>query len=132
MQDTMRAKSATLRRLHCVIRTGTDISDRVLMQGWVDKESGQAELTFDALFTFTAGPIYKPPSLEVKTVLSTESAQGTFQSADGARFQCDGSSSRGRLVGIAKVPQTGDWLLDAFLQLPSEAFALLTAELEGL
>lgn len=91
-------------------------------------------MTFDALFTFTAGPIYRPPALQVKTILSTESVLGKFQSADGSRFSSDGTSSgllKGRLVGIAEVPPTGDWLLDTFLQLPSEAFALLAADLEG-
>lgn len=102
------------------------------MQGWIDKESGQAELTFDALFTFTAGLLYRPPALEVRTVLSTEAAQGRFQAAQGARFSAAGSSSKGKLIGIAQVPKTGDLILDTFLQLPSEAFALLTADLEGL
>lgn len=98
----------------------------------MDKESGQAELTFDALFTFTAGPIYQPPALEVRTVLSTEAAKGRFQAAEGARFSAHGCLSKGRLVGIAQVPKTGDLILDTFLQLPSEAFALLTADLEGI
>lgn len=102
------------------------------MQGWIDKETGEAELTFDALFTFTAGPVYRPPALEVKTVLSTGASQGKFQSAEGQRFQVvEGSACKGKLVGIAQVPKTGDFILDNFLQLPSEAFALLTAELEG-
>jgi hypothetical protein len=85
-------------------------------------------LTFDALFSFSAGSVYKPPALSVKTVLSTEASTGTFQSAEGTRF----SGGKGKLVGIAQVPKTGDWLLDNFLQLPSEAFALLTADLTGI
>lgn len=103
-----------------------DVSRRDALQGWLDTETGQAELSFDAEFTFTAGPIYKPPSLKVKTVLSTEQATGRFRSASGERFV----GSKGKLVGIADVPQTGDWLLDNFLQLPTDAFALLSAELD--
>ena len=34
-----------------------------------------------------------------------------------------------RLVGVARVPPTGDALLDAFLQLPTDALAVLSAEL---
>lgn len=99
---------------------------QIVVQGWLDTETGQAELSFDAEFTFTAGPIYKPPSLKVKTVLSTEHSTGRFRSASGERFV----GSKGKLVGIADVPKTGDWLLDNFLQLPTDAFALLSAELE--
>jgi hypothetical protein len=96
------------------------------VQGWIDEETGQAELVFDALFTASAGSFYTPPPLRVKTILTTEGATGQFQSAEGARFT-DGQ--RGKLVGIAKVPKTGEWIMDTFLQLPNEAFALLTADL---
>eukprot|EP00892_Ulva_mutabilis_P011684 jgi/Ulvmu1/8889/UM049_0071.1 len=96
------------------------------LKGWLDTETGQAELSFDANFTFTAGPVYKPPSLKVKTILSTEDTTGRFRSASGQRFV----GSQGKLVGIADVPKTGDWLLDSFLQLPTDAFAALSAELE--
>lgn len=92
----------------------------------MDTGTGQAELSFDADFTFTGGPIYKPPSLNVKTILSTEQANGRFRSASGERFV----GSKGKLVGIADVPKTGDWVLDTFLQLPTDAFALLSAEFE--
>lgn len=97
------------------------------MQGWIDEETGQAELIFDALFTASAGSFYTPPPLRVKTVLSTEGASGQFQSAEGKRFT---KGSAGKLVGIAKVPKTGEWIMDTFLQLPNEAFALLSADLK--
>lgn len=96
------------------------------MQGWIDEETGQAELTFDALFSASAGSLYRPPPLRVKTVLSTEGAKGQFQSAEGKRFT-DGRG--GTLVGVATVPKTGEWIIDTFLQLPNEAFALLTADI---
>jgi hypothetical protein len=96
------------------------------VQGWIDEDTGEAELTFDALFTASAGSFYTPPPLRVTTLLSTEGATGRFQSAQGTRFtSCKG----GKLVGIAQVPKTGEWIMDTFLQLPSEAFAQLAVDL---
>lgn len=99
---------------------------KIVLQGWIDEDTGQAELVFDAEFRASAGTIYQPPPLRVKTVLSTEGATGQFQSAEGTRFT---DYRGGKLVGIAKVPKTGEWIMDTFLQLPNEAFALLSAEI---
>ena len=35
---------------------------------------------------------------------------------------------KGKLLGIARVPKTNDLFLDTFLMLPTDAFAMLSAE----
>jgi len=93
----------------------------------VDFETGQAELDFDAEFQFTAGffdRIHKTPHLQVTTTLTTEAATGKLRSGSGMRLV----GGQGKLLGIARVPKTGDWFLDPFLMLPTDAFAMLSAE----
>lgn len=93
-------------------------------QGWIDYESGQSELEFAAEFLFTAWPVYKAPPLQVCTVLTTEASEGKIRSGSGTRLK-DG---KGKLLGIATVPKTGDLFLDTFLRLPTDAYAMLSAE----
>ena len=42
---------------------------RMLLQGTIDRETGQAELQFIADFMFTAGFLYKAPPLKVSQSL---------------------------------------------------------------
>ncbi|KAJ9527556.1 hypothetical protein QJQ45_025831 [Haematococcus lacustris] len=84
------------------------------------------ELQFDANFVFSAGPLYTAPPLVVRTLLTTEDTQGTFRKATGQRIV----GSLVKLVGTATVDKTGDLFLDNFLLLPTDALAIMSAELE--
>lgn len=55
-------------------------------QGTYDPATGEVNLEFLADFDFTAGPIYKAPSLLVRTTLTTESSTGRMKSATGKRL----------------------------------------------
>lgn len=61
------------------------------------------------------------------TTLTTESSEGAFRSGQGRRLDGDG---RARLVGVARVPRTDDAFLNSFLMLPTDALAVLSAEIE--
>lgn len=84
-------------------------------------------MTFDAQFRFTAGSVYAALPLHVATILTTEDSSGLIRRGHGRRLQADG---RVRLVGVARVPKTGDAFLDGFLMLPTDALAVLSAELK--
>lgn len=59
-------------------------------------------------------------------MLTTERSEGPLRAGVGRRLSADG---RVRLVGVARVPKTGDAFLDGFLMLPTDALAVLSAEL---
>lgn len=100
-------------------------------QGWLNETSGEAELAFDARFTFSSGGLYKAPPLRVTTPLTTERVAGRHKTTAGVRLRSTTAAGarRGRFVGVAQVPRTGDALLDVFLQLPNDAVAELDVEL---
>lgn len=96
------------------------------VQGWVDTETGEAELDFDATFQFTGfDAVYKAAPLRVVTCLTTEESAGEVLWGRGARLE----GGRGRLVGVARVPRTDDGVLNAFLRLPTDALAVLSADI---
>ena len=96
------------------------------MQGWVDTASGEARLDFDATFQFTGlDALYKAAPLRVVTVLTTEESAGELLSGSGVRLE----SGRGRLAGVARVPRADDAVLNAFLMLPTDALAVLSADI---
>lgn len=96
------------------------------LEGYVDRETGEVALSFDAEFRFTVGPIYAAPPLSVVTTLTSESSSGQIYSANGTRLGSDGKC---RLVAVARVPKTNDWFVDTFLLLPTDALAILSAEM---
>ena len=94
------------------------------MQGTVNCQTGEVHLHFSALFLFSIGALYRAAPLLIDTTLTTETSTGE-------RFQSNGSrltNGRGKLVGVAQVPETQDPLLNAFLMLPAEALAELSVE----
>ncbi|KAL4535709.1 hypothetical protein Ndes2437A_g06406 [Nannochloris sp. 'desiccata'] len=97
------------------------------LEGTIDPETGEANLTFLAGFEFTAGPLYTAPPLVVSTTLTTEQSSGPIRSGTGNRLTADGKA---KLVGVARVPKTGDGFLDGFLMLPTDALAVLSADLK--
>lgn len=96
------------------------------LKGTVNMKTGEANLDFDASFQFDAGNLYHAAPLSVVTTLSTEGSSGKLLQGPGARLNGEGKA---RLAGVASVPKTGDLFLDGFLLLPSEALAVLSAEL---
>lgn len=94
------------------------------LEGVLDQVTGEVNLNFESEFYFTAGPIYQPPALKIRTVLTTEGTQGRTLSATGQRLV----GNSGVLVGTATVERTGDGLMDNFLQLPADALAVMSCE----
>jgi hypothetical protein len=97
------------------------------LEGTVNPATGEAELEFLADFAFTAAPLYTAAPLVVSTTLTTEASEGAFRKGQGVRLGGDG---RARLVGVARVPRTEDAFLNNFLMLPTDALAVLSAEIE--
>ena len=100
------------------------------LRGTINKLTGQTDLEFLATFEFTAGPLYKASPLIVQTNLTSETSSGELLSGKGQRLAADGHL---KLVGVARVPKTGDdSFLDTFLMLPTDALAVLSAEIKFL
>ncbi|KAI7845234.1 hypothetical protein COHA_001278 [Chlorella ohadii] len=97
------------------------------LEGTLDPATGRVDLDFLASFEFTAGPIYRAAPLTVATTLTTEASDGVLRHGVGERLRADG---RARLVGVARVPRTTDGFLNTFLMLPTDALAVLSAELK--
>lgn len=91
----------------------------------MDTDTGEAELDFAADFIFSTAGLYREVTLEVATQLTTESSSGSFRSGTGTRLR----GGVGKLAGVARVPKSGDWLVDTFLMTPTDAYALLSCEL---
>ncbi len=96
------------------------------LKGTVNVRTGEANLDFDARFQFDAGSLYHAAPLSIVTKLSSEGSAGRMLRGPGERLE-DG---RVKLAGVASVPKTGDAFLDGFLLLPSEALAVLSAEIQ--
>lgn len=97
------------------------------LEGTLDPATGRVDLDFLASFEFTAGPLYTAAPLTVATTLTTETSDGQLRRGTGERLAADGHA---RLVGVARVPTTGDAFLDTFLMLPTDCLAVLSAELK--
>eukprot|EP00252_Welwitschia_mirabilis_P006488 TRINITY_DN17379_c0_g1_i1.p2 TRINITY_DN17379_c0_g1~~TRINITY_DN17379_c0_g1_i1.p2 ORF type:complete len:244 (+),score=-20.09 TRINITY_DN17379_c0_g1_i1:313-1044(+) len=96
------------------------------LQGVLQRETGVVELDLAARFLLEVGRVYRPPALAVRTRLTTEVARGQRRSGMGRRMDKEG---RCRLVGVATVVPTEDGLLNAFLGLPTECLADLSAKI---
>lgn len=100
------------------------------LRGTINKVTGQTDLEFLATFEFTAGSLYKASPLLVQTNLTSETSSGELFSRQGQRLSANGHVE---LVGVAKVPKTeDDTFLDTFLMLPTDALAILSAEIKFL
>ena len=97
------------------------------LEGVLDPATGRVDLDFLASFEFTAGPLYRAAPLTVATTLTTAASDGVLLHGVGQRLRADG---RARLAGVARVPRTEDPLLNNFLMLPTDALAVLSAELK--
>ena len=100
------------------------------LEGFVEPRTGRVQLRFCCQFNLSIAGLYHAPPLEVSTELTTEAIMGRITSASGRRMDTSGACE---LVGTTAVPKTCDRLLNSFLTLPTEAFALMRAviRLEG-
>ena len=97
------------------------------LKGTINIKTGEANLDFDAAFQFDVGSLYHAAPLSVVTRLSSEGSEGRMLRGPGTRLDEQGKL---KLAGVARVPKTGDGFLDSFLLLPSEALAVLSAEIQ--
>ncbi len=97
------------------------------LEGTVDKISGEVSLRFESRFAFQIGAMIKFPDLLVKTWLNTGQVKSKLNKGKGLVRQKDGNT---KLVGISKIPPTGNKILDTFLSLPNEAFAELQCKIK--
>ena len=97
------------------------------LDGTFNQRTGELLLGFESRFIFTVGSIYHFPDLIVKTSLETGHVKGTLHERQGERLQSDGKAT---LVGIAIIPVTSNKILDLFLNLPTEALAVLKCKIK--
>ncbi len=97
------------------------------LEGTIDKNSGEVFFQFESKFIFSIGSIIRFPHLTVKTILQTGEVKGAFHAGKGLSRQKNGQT---KLVGISKIPPTGNKVLDTFLDLPNEALAELYCEIK--
>jgi hypothetical protein len=113
----------TTRILGVPIPPGVGIAIEPLeLGGELDPASGAVELRFRARFHCSLAGLYRPPALQVNTLLSTGAVSGERHRGQGSPLGGDGMAV---LVGVAPVPASGDAVLDAFLGLPDDALAVL-------
>ena len=97
-----------------------------LLEGTVDKNSGDVLLKFESKIHFSIGALIRFPALMIKTLLKTGKVKGKIHEGEGLILQNNGTT---KLVGIAKIPKTGNQILDTFLGLPNEAMAELKCKI---
>ena len=97
------------------------------LEGNLNKISGEILLRFEARFIFSIGSIVHFPNLIVRTSLHTGKAAGYLHEGEGMMRKSDGRTT---LVGVAVIPETGNKILDFFLNLPNEALAVLKCEIK--
>eukprot|EP01018_Ginkgo_biloba_P016871 Gb_11488 [translate_table: standard] len=94
--------------------------------GFIEQNTGKVELNFRANFYFSVSSLYKPPPLVVETLLTTEATKGEVRNGRGERLDSEGCC---RLVGVATVVPINDYFLNAFLNLPTECLADMSAKI---
>lgn len=108
-------------------------SDRIRIEiephqliGRMDFCTGRLDLDFDATFT----PVMdenEMTSISVVTTITTETSSGYSRTVTGERLDRWGDAL---LVGVAKVPETGDPMIDWMLGLPNDAVCELPVHLD--
>ena len=97
-----------------------------LLEGTIDKNSGEILFEFESKFTFKIASIIRFPDLLVKASLITGKVQGKSHKGQGLVLQKNGKT---KLVGISMIPKTGNKILDTFLGLPNESMAELRCKI---
>ena len=99
------------------------------LEGSLNASSGAVHLHFRARFLFRVGRLYLAPALLVVTELTTGGVQSRRHRLDGETLDGQGNAL---LVGVARVPPSGEGWVDRFLGLPDEALALLRCRFHNL
>ena len=99
------------------------------LEGSLNASSGAVHLHFRARFLFRVGRLYLAPALLVDTELTTGGVQSRRHRLDGETLDGQGNAL---LVGVARVPPSGEGWVDRFLGLPDEALALLRCRFHNL
>tara|TARA_B100000965_G_scaffold402706_1_gene429246 strand:+ start:1286 stop:1825 length:540 start_codon:yes stop_codon:yes gene_type:complete len=98
------------------------------LEGTIDQNSGAILLEFNSKFVLSILGIFHFPPLLVETILTTGKIKGNLHQGTGLVLQKNGIT---KLVGLAIIPQTGNKVLDIFLDLPNEALAELNCEIKS-
>lgn len=118
----------TTKILGLPIPPGLEISMSLIkLEGTIEERTGKVSLSFDSRFILSIFSLIKFPELVVQTSLTSKAIQSKFNSFRGIPLQSNGHC---RLVGIAIIPKTGNYLLDFFLDLPNEALAILKCKIQ--
>jgi len=96
------------------------------LSGFIDFCTGLVELDFDATFTPWLGN-RSSTSISIVTTITTETSAGFSKTVTGERLDKWGDAL---LVGVAKVPPTGDPLIDGLLDLPNDAVCRLPVHID--
>ena len=97
------------------------------LEGTLNEKTGEIILDFEARFTLHILSILRFPDLIIKSILNTRKVQTKFHRGIGQTIQKDGKT---KIVGIAKIPRTTNFILNNLLNLPTEAIAELKCEVE--
>ena len=96
------------------------------LEGTINQKSGEIQLNFEARFTLEIFSIYKFPNLIVKSLLNTGTVKTKKYKYQGLKIQKDGKA---KIVGVAKILKTNNYLLNKILFLPTDAIAELQCEI---
>lgn len=95
------------------------------LDGQISKSDLNANLEFEANFSFSILGLIKAPNLKIYTTLTTKKIISNRHRFEGRSIDKNGFAT---LVGVAMVNKTGVWWFDRFLGLPDEALAVLNCK----
>ena len=95
------------------------------LEGTINQETGEIILNFEARFMLQILYIFHFPSLSVKTTLNSGKVTSGRHEETGLNLQSNGKT---KLVGVAVIPPTNNHCLNRFLNLPTEALAILNCK----
>ncbi len=92
------------------------------LEGTINQKTGEVILSFEASFILQILSIYRFPGLLVKTTLNSGKVKSSLHEETGINLQSNGKM---KLVGVAIIPPTNNHYFNRFLNLPTEALAIL-------
>ena len=95
------------------------------LEGTINQKTGEIILDFEASFILQTLSIFDFPSLSVKTTLTSGKVKSKLHEETGLNLQSNGTT---KLVAIAVIPPTNNLYFNRFLNLPTEALAILNCK----